>query len=48
MSNKQTPDSILSTQRHEYFSDSVFAIVRTLLFIELRVPEINNVRDWTK
>jgi uncharacterized membrane protein len=48
MSNKQTPDSILSTQRLEAFSDSVFAIVMTLLFIELRVPEISNQGDWTE
>lgn len=46
MSKKQNSDSILSTQRLEAFSDSVFAIVMTLLFIELRVPPIGNSEDW--
>lgn len=48
MSKKQKQDSILSTQRLEAFSDSVFAIVMTLLFLELRAPEIQNRGDWTE
>lgn len=39
-------DSTLSTQRLEAFSDSVFAIVITLLFYNLRVPQIGNPEDW--
>ncbi len=46
MSKAQTPEEILSTQRLEAFSDSVFAIVMTLLFIELRLPEIKAEPDW--
>ena len=39
-------DLTLSTQRLEAFSDSVFAIVLTLLFYNLRVPELSNSEDW--
>lgn len=46
MNNTQKPEDILSTQRLEAFSDSVFAIVMTLLFLDLRVPEIKAGLDW--
>ncbi len=46
MSKTQKSEEILSTQRLEAFSDSVFAIVMTLLFIELRVPEIKDYTSW--
>jgi uncharacterized membrane protein len=46
MRRTQKSDDILGTQRLEAFSDSVFAIVMTLLFINLSVPEIQNQTDW--
>jgi uncharacterized membrane protein len=46
MRKTQKSDDILGTQRLEAFSDSVFAIVMTLLFIDLRVPEIQSQTDW--
>lgn len=46
MSKHSRLDLTLSTQRLEAFSDSVFAIVLTLLFYNLRVPELTNSADW--
>lgn len=46
MSEKQKETQILGTERLEAFSDSVFAIVMTLLFIELRLPEVSDKTDW--
>lgn len=46
MNKNQKEGSVLTTQRLEAFSDSVFAIVITLLFLDLRTPEIQNDRDW--
>lgn len=46
MSSEQKNQSTLSTQRLEAFSDGVFAIVITLLFLNLKVPEMNNTEDW--
>lgn len=46
MNNGRKEQSTLSTQRLEAFSDGVFAIVITLLFLNLKVPEIGNQADW--
>lgn len=46
MAQRQQSDSTLSTQRLEAFSDSVFAIVITLLFYNLKTPQLNNQTDW--
>lgn len=46
MSNEHNHQSTLSTQRLEAFSDGVFAIVITLLFINLKVPEVGAAADW--
>ncbi len=46
MAQRHQSDSTLSTQRLEAFSDSVFAIVITLLFYNLKTPELNNQSDW--
>ncbi len=48
MNKTQKPEEIFGTQRLEAFSDSVFAIVMTLLFIELRLPEIQSQSDWNE
>ncbi len=46
MSKQLKSDATGSTQRLEAFSDSVFAIVITLLFLELKPPEISIQSDW--
>ena len=46
MSKKQKTDATNSTQRLEAFSDCIFGIVMTLLFLELKVPEISGESDW--
>lgn len=46
MNNSQKNQATISTQRLEAFSDGVFAIVITLLFLNLNVPEIGNQTDW--
>lgn len=46
MKNKQNEGGVLTTQRLEAFSDSVFAIVITLLFLDLRAPEIPHDSSW--
>lgn len=46
MTDQTNTDTTLSTQRLEAFSDSVFAIVLTLLFYNLEVPAINDKSDW--
>jgi len=46
MQKQGNTDLTLSTQRLEAFSDSVFAIVITLLFYNLKTPEISNREDW--
>lgn len=46
MNGEQKQQSTLNTQRLEAFSDGIFAIVITLLFINLKVPEIGNSGDW--
>lgn len=46
MKNKQNEGGVLTTQRLEAFSDSVFAIVITLLFLDLRAPEIPHEMSW--
>lgn len=46
MSKDNKERGILTTQRLEAFSDSVIAIVITLLFLELRVPEIAGHDNW--
>jgi uncharacterized membrane protein len=48
MAEKQTRDQTPSTSRIEAFSDGVFAIVITLLVLELHTPEIKNRADWTE
>ncbi|MCY7376757.1 MAG: DUF1211 domain-containing protein [Pyrinomonadaceae bacterium] len=46
MSQNQKLEATLSTQRLEAFSDSVFAIVITLLFLDLKTPEMDIQSDW--
>lgn len=46
MKNNQSEGGVLTTQRLEAFSDSVFAIVITLLFLDLRAPEIPHDSSW--
>lgn len=46
MTNNQNEGGLLTTQRLEAFSDSVFAIVITLLFLDLRAPEIPHDSSW--
>ncbi len=46
MSKQGKSGSTLSTQRLEAFSDSVFAIIITLLFYNLKAPELNNQENW--
>lgn len=46
MKNNQNEGGVLTTQRLEAFSDSVFAIVITLLFLDLRAPEIPHDSSW--
>ncbi len=46
MSSERKHQSTISTQRLEAFSDGVFAIVITLLFLYLKVPELENRTDW--
>lgn len=46
MNGKQTTDATPSTNRIEAFSDGVFAIVITLLVLELHAPQIDNSTDW--
>lgn len=46
MKNSENESGILTTQRLEAFSDSVFAIVITLLFLDLRAPEIAQESNW--
>lgn len=48
MKEKQTSDQTPSTNRIEAFSDGVFAIVITLLVLELRTPEISGKSDWAE
>lgn len=46
MKNDEKEGGLLTTQRLEAFSDSVFAIVITLLFLDLRAPEIPHESSW--
>lgn len=46
MAKKRKDDGVLTTNRLEAFSDSVFAIVITLLFLDLRAPEIPHDSSW--
>lgn len=46
MSKGKKFEITLGTERLEAFSDSVFAIVITLLFYNLKTPEIGNREDW--
>lgn len=46
MNGNNNEGGILTTQRLEAFSDSVFAIVITLLFLDLRTPEIPHNSSW--
>lgn len=46
MKNNQSEGGVLTTKRLEAFSDSVFAIVITLLFLDLRAPEIPHDSSW--
>ncbi len=46
MVSESKHQSTITTQRLEAFSDGVFAIVITLLFLNLKVPEIKSVEDW--
>lgn len=46
MTEKQTQDQTPSTNRIEAFSDGVFAIIITLLVLDLRTPQIQNPTDW--
>ena len=46
MNEKQNENQTPKTSRIEAFSDGVFAIVITLLVLELRVPKIANGENW--
>ena len=46
MIKNQKSDSTNSTQRLEAFSDCIFGIVMTLLFLELKIPEVSKSSDW--
>ena len=48
MARKQIADQYPTTNRIEAFSDGVFAIVITLLVLELHTPEIKNHGDWAE
>ncbi len=46
MEKEHKLEATLGTQRLEAFSDSVFSIVITLLFLELKIPEVGGQADW--
>ena len=46
MTSQQKSDPTLGTERLEAFSDSIFAIVLTLLFYNLEIPSIPDKSDW--
>ena len=46
MNENQSGNFVPSTSRIETFSDGVFAIVITLLVLELHVPKIENRENW--
>ncbi len=46
MQKQPKTDSTLSTQRLEAFSDSVFAIVITLLIFNLKTPQVSSQSSW--